>query len=70
MKCFLNRYSLFISLLQDMQLQVFYSIMDQLFHNQESPVTDTVTILKEVQNKYYGLPYVPGTVSTLGKGVS
>ena len=50
--------------LQDLQLQVFYSILDQMYHGKVPPPgTSTTDILAEVQNKYYGIKYVPGTVS-------
>ena len=48
----------------EMQQQVFYSTLDQKLHNHdfdEVPST-TTNILNEVQDNYYGLPYVPNTV--------
>lgn len=46
----------------DLQLQVFYSILDQMYHGKlPPPGTSTTDILAEVQNKYYGIKYVPGT---------
>ena len=45
----------------EMQLQVFYSILDQVFHGQHPLPKSSVDILGEIQNKYYSLPYVPGT---------
>ncbi|XP_053312395.1 mitochondrial intermediate peptidase [Spea bombifrons] len=45
----------------DMQLQVFYSILDQIYHGKHPLEGSTTDILKETQEKYYGLPYVPQT---------
>lgn len=48
-------------------LQTFYSMLDQRYHSEErwdSTIT-TTQILEKVQNEYYGLPYVPNTVSKL-----
>ncbi|CAB3360398.1 Hypothetical predicted protein [Cloeon dipterum] len=44
----------------EMQLQVFYSALDQKYHGQH-PLTNTTDILKSVQSKHYGLPYVENT---------
>ncbi len=46
-----------------MQQQVFYSILDQVYHSQHPLGKSTTEVLEEIQNKYYSLPYVPGTVS-------
>lgn len=47
-----------------MQSQVFYSMLDQVYHS--GKVTGSTTdILADIQKKYYGLPYVPNTVSVL-----
>lgn len=50
------------------QLQIFYSALDQVYHGE--PITnDSVTttdILKQVQQKYYSIPYVEHTVSLMG----
>lgn len=50
----------------DTQLQLFYSALDQVYHgdpqNQEATTTKT---LQKVQEKYYGLPYIPDTVSDI-----
>ena len=45
----------------DMQLQVFYSLLDHVFHSKPIIGKSTTDILEEVQNKYYSIPYVPGT---------
>ncbi|TRY66205.1 hypothetical protein DNTS_028315 [Danionella cerebrum] len=44
----------------DTQLQVFYSMLDQVYHGtpQNRLTTD---IMIDMQKKYYGLPYVPNT---------
>lgn len=53
-------------LFQEMQVQVFYSVLDQIFHGKHPLDKSTMEILSDVQNKYYTLPYVPGTVRNLG----
>uniref|UniRef100_A0A8C5LXL9 mitochondrial intermediate peptidase n=1 Tax=Leptobrachium leishanense TaxID=445787 RepID=A0A8C5LXL9_9ANUR len=45
----------------DMQLQVFYSILDQIYHGIHPLKSSTTDILKETQETFYGLPYVPET---------
>lgn len=44
------------------QLQVFYSSLDQAYHSQKPvPNQETTETLKEMQAKYYSLPYVENT---------
>ncbi|KAM6447630.1 mitochondrial intermediate peptidase [Liasis olivaceus] len=45
----------------DMQLQVFYAVLDQIYHGKHPLEKSTTEILKETQEKFYGLPYVPDT---------
>ncbi|XP_069323521.1 mitochondrial intermediate peptidase [Eulemur rufifrons] len=45
----------------DMQLQVFYATLDQIYHGKHPLRRSTTDILKETQEKFYGLPYVPNT---------
>ncbi|XP_038617761.1 mitochondrial intermediate peptidase isoform X2 [Tachyglossus aculeatus] len=45
----------------DMQLQVFYAALDQIYHGKHPLKRSTTDILKETQEKCYGLPYVPNT---------
>ncbi|XP_039601387.1 mitochondrial intermediate peptidase-like [Polypterus senegalus] len=45
----------------DTQLQVFYAVLDQIYHGKHHKRASTTEILKETQEKYYGLPYVPNT---------
>uniref|UniRef100_A0A8C9UAF9 Mitochondrial intermediate peptidase n=1 Tax=Serinus canaria TaxID=9135 RepID=A0A8C9UAF9_SERCA len=45
----------------DMQLQVFYAVLDQIYHGKHPLNKSTTEILKETQEKVYGLPYVPNT---------
>ncbi|XP_053925551.1 mitochondrial intermediate peptidase [Cuculus canorus] len=45
----------------DMQLQVFYAALDQIYHGKHPLKKSTTEILKETQEKVYGLPYVPNT---------
>lgn len=54
----------------DTQLQTFYSVLDQVYHSEEPLMQskDTTEVLKYVQNKYYGLPYVPDTAWQLRFG--
>lgn len=54
----------------EMQLQTFYSMLDQRYHSEErwDSTTTTTQILEKVQNEYYGLPYVPNTAWQLRFG--
>ncbi|GCB73857.1 hypothetical protein scyTo_0002939 [Scyliorhinus torazame] len=45
----------------DLQLQIFYSVLDQIYHGKYPLLKSTTEILKETQEKFYGLPYVPNT---------
>ncbi|XP_045538186.1 mitochondrial intermediate peptidase [Papilio machaon] len=46
----------------EMQLQVFYSALDQKYHGPEAALgRSTTDVLKQVQKQYYGLPYVENT---------
>ncbi|XP_040196449.1 mitochondrial intermediate peptidase [Rana temporaria] len=45
----------------DMQLQVFYSMLDQMYHGEHPLKSSTTDILGETQEKFYGLPYIPHT---------
>ncbi|NXH28448.1 MIPEP peptidase, partial [Myiagra hebetior] len=45
----------------DMQLQVFYAVLDQIYHGKHPLKKSTTEILKETQERVYGLPYVPNT---------
>uniref|UniRef100_A0A4W3IM28 Mitochondrial intermediate peptidase n=1 Tax=Callorhinchus milii TaxID=7868 RepID=A0A4W3IM28_CALMI len=45
----------------DLQLQIFYSVLDQIYHGQHPLPESTTNILKETQEKFYGLPHVPHT---------
>lgn len=44
----------------DTQLQIFYAVLDQIYHSgpQHCSTTDTI---RDMQQKFYGLPYVPNT---------
>ncbi|XP_076299763.1 mitochondrial intermediate peptidase [Lasioglossum baleicum] len=44
----------------ELQNQVCYSMLDQVYHSGKLEKAST-TILKEIQGKYYGLPYVKNT---------
>ncbi|KAM4589784.1 mitochondrial intermediate peptidase-like [Fundulus diaphanus] len=44
----------------DTQLQVFYAALDQIYHGKPQN-RSTTEILKEMQEKFYGLPYIPNT---------
>lgn len=46
-----------------LSLQVFYAALDQIYHGKHPLKKSTTEILKETQEKVYGLPYVPNTVS-------
>ncbi|KPJ17979.1 Mitochondrial intermediate peptidase [Papilio machaon] len=46
----------------EMQLQVFYSALDQKYHGPEAALgRSTTDVLEQVQKQYYGLPYVENT---------
>ncbi|KAG8584826.1 hypothetical protein GDO81_004779 [Engystomops pustulosus] len=45
----------------DMQLQVFYSMLDQIYHGKHPLKGSTTDILRETQESFYGLPYIPHT---------
>lgn len=50
----------------EMQLQIFYSALDQVYHGE--PIKENISttdILKRVQQKYYSVPYVEHTASFL-----
>ena len=49
-------------------LQVFYSILDQVYHGKHPLEHSTTEILADVQNRYHCLPYVPGTAWQLRFG--
>ncbi|GAA6218270.1 mitochondrial intermediate peptidase [Lates japonicus] len=44
----------------DTQLQIFYAVLDQIYHGKPQN-RSTTEILKEMQLKFYGLPYTPNT---------
>nr|XP_031321617.1 mitochondrial intermediate peptidase isoform X9 [Camelus dromedarius] len=46
----------------DLQLQVFYAALDQVYHGQHPLRRSTTDILRDTQEKFYGLPYVPNTL--------
>lgn len=54
----------------DTQLQTFYAVLDQTYHGTDPFLgfEDTTQVLQHVQNKYYGLPYVPSTAWQLRFG--
>uniref|UniRef100_A0A8C7XBX0 Mitochondrial intermediate peptidase a n=1 Tax=Oryzias sinensis TaxID=183150 RepID=A0A8C7XBX0_9TELE len=44
----------------DTQLQIFYAVLDQIYHSKPQN-RSTTEILKDMQQKFYGLPYTPNT---------
>ncbi|XP_057331728.1 mitochondrial intermediate peptidase [Microplitis mediator] len=44
----------------ELQVQVFYSMLDHVYHSKQLQGSTTKT-LAEIQNNYYGLPYVENT---------
>uniref|UniRef100_A0A8C4FFE5 Mitochondrial intermediate peptidase n=1 Tax=Dicentrarchus labrax TaxID=13489 RepID=A0A8C4FFE5_DICLA len=44
----------------DTQLQIFYAVLDQIYHGKPQNCS-TTDILKDMQQKFYGLPYTPNT---------
>lgn len=59
-----------IFLYSEMQLQVFYAILDQFYHgpNMHKEKKSTTMILEDLQRKYYGIPYVKNTAWQLRFG--
>lgn len=49
----------------EMQVQVFYSALDQIYHSKFPLEGTTTEVLAQMQKKYYGIPYVPNTVCIL-----
>lgn len=45
----------------DTQMQVFYSVLDQILHGKHPLPQGPIDVLSSVQNKYYNLPYVANT---------
>nr|XP_004670581.2 mitochondrial intermediate peptidase isoform X1 [Jaculus jaculus] len=45
----------------ELQLQVFYAALDQIYHGQHPLKKSTTDLLKETQEQFYGLPYVTNT---------
>lgn len=41
--------------------QVFYAVLDQIYHGKPQN-RSTTDILMDMQQKFYGLPYTPNTV--------
>lgn len=48
----------------ELQNQVCYSMLDQVYHSGKLEKS-TTTILKDIQGKYFGLPYIENTVCIL-----
>lgn len=46
----------------EMQLQLFYSVLDQYCHSQPLQPLSTTDLLAKLQVEYYGLPYIKNTV--------
>lgn len=46
----------------EMQLQLFYSVLDQYYHTHAPQPLSTTDLLAKLQVEYYGLPYVKNTV--------
>ncbi|KAJ0063959.1 hypothetical protein NL108_014484, partial [Boleophthalmus pectinirostris] len=44
----------------DTQLQIFYAVLDQIYHGGPQN-RSTTEIIRDMQHKFYGLPYVPNT---------
>uniref|UniRef100_A0A8C6UF23 Mitochondrial intermediate peptidase n=1 Tax=Neogobius melanostomus TaxID=47308 RepID=A0A8C6UF23_9GOBI len=44
----------------DTQLQIFYAVLDQIYHGVPQN-RSTTEIIRDMQHKFYGLPYVPNT---------
>ncbi|BFZ00652.1 hypothetical protein BsWGS_03690 [Bradybaena similaris] len=57
-----------IFLASDMQQQVFFSMLDQVYHGPHPLPGSTTDILAQVQSKYYSIDYVPDTAWQLRFG--
>ncbi|XP_075234132.1 mitochondrial intermediate peptidase [Lycorma delicatula] len=53
--------SKYIFAASEMQLQVFYSVLDQRFHGEFPLKGSTTDILAETQQEHFSIPYVPNT---------
>lgn len=53
--------SKYIFCASELQNQVFYSMLDHVYHRNKIE-RSTTDILKDIQGKYYGLPYIENTV--------
>lgn len=51
-----------------LQQQVFKCMLDQVYHGKHPLGKSTTEVLADVQNKYYGIPYVPNTAMQLRFG--
>lgn len=49
----------------ELQVQVFYSVLDQSYHGHHPLSGSTTEILAQVQAQYFKIPYVPNTVSII-----
>lgn len=49
----------------EMQKQILYSMIDQLYHGNHPLPSSTTSILENVQNEYTVIPYVPGKIKSL-----
>lgn len=49
----------------EMQLQLFYSVLDQYYHTQPLQSLSTTDLLAKLQVEYYGLPYIRNTVKQI-----
>lgn len=43
------------------QMQIFYAVLDQIYHGEHPLPGSTTEVLAAIQSKYYGLDYVPNT---------
>ncbi|KAB0796079.1 hypothetical protein PPYR_10140 [Photinus pyralis] len=45
----------------EMQMQLFYSAVDQFYHREYPMEGSTTEVLAQLQDKYFSLPYIPNT---------
>lgn len=50
-------------------MQIFYAVLDQVYHSQPQN-RSTTEVLKEMQQRFYGLPHTPNTVPSGSPAVS
>ena len=62
--CFIRVFSRAGALcLQDIQLQLYYAITDQILHSSYPPSKDLTQLVEDLHKRYYSIPSIPKSVS-------